>query len=272
MITYAVANQKGGVGKTTTTANLGVAMAAQGHRVLLVDADPQGDLTEYLGCENRDDLEISICTLMQKTIDDVPLLPQEGVQHHHEGVDIIPADIELADMDYNLVNVMCRETILRSLLENYEKDYDYCLIDCAPSLGLLTINAMTAADAVIIPAQAQHFAVKGLVSLTRSIYTVKKRINPKLQIKGIVMTMVDRRTNLNNDVMKSVQEGFGQAIRVFDTAIPTSIRMAESTAYGSSGLEYDKHGKATMAYIELAKEVLDNGERTLRRGNAGHAR
>ena len=183
MKTIAVANQKGGVGKTTTTVNLGTALAAMGYKVLLVDADPQGDLSSYAGTENG----ATISDLMESVIKDEK--SPEVVIHHEEKVDFIPSDIGLSDMEVSLVNVMAHEKIMEQALEPVKDKYDYCLIDCMPSLGIITVASLVAADRVLIPVQAQHFALKGLVSLFKSVNQVKRRINPRLDIDGIVPTV-----------------------------------------------------------------------------------
>lgn len=258
MKTIAIANQKGGVGKTTTTVNLGVALAQQGKRVLLVDADPQGDLTSYLGCENADSLNCTLASIMENLIDDEPVSTASGVLHQAEGVDYIPTNLELAGIDVKLTTVIGREAVLRNALAPLSKDYDYCLIDCMPSLGLLTIGALSAADSVLIPVQAQHFSLKGLVSLMKNIQAVRKRINPGLDIEGIVLTMVDNRTNLSRDVCAALRRTYGQQLTIYENAIPTCTRAAESTATGHSVFEYDPHGRATEAYRKLAEEVIQH--------------
>lgn len=273
MKTIAIANQKGGVGKTTTAMNLGVALAKQGNKVLLVDGDPQGDLSAYLGCTDINGVQNSLCSLMDAVIADKAPAYSESIRHHEEGVDFIPSDIELADMEVKLVNVMCHEVILREVLEPLQKKYDYCLIDCMPSLGIITASALAASDSVIIPVQAQPFPLKGLVALMRSIHMVKKRINPKLAIEGVVLTMVDKRTNLSKEVSEVLRTAYGKQLRVYNNEIPVSTRTAQSTNTGRSALEYDPNGKASIAYMALAKEVVEHGrKREIRNNQSDHLR
>ena len=194
----AVTNQKGGVGKTTTTANLGVGLAMKGKRVLLIDADAQGDLTICLGYQKPDTFEKTLTTILKKLIQDELEDPFEVVVHHEEGIDLVPCNIELSGMEVSLVNVMGREYILKQYLDQVKDRYDYILIDCSPSLGMVTINALTAADSVLIPVEAEYLPAKGLEQLIRTIRKTRNIINPKLEIEGILMTMVDERTNLSN--------------------------------------------------------------------------
>lgn len=196
MKTIALANQKGGVGKTTTAASLGVGLAQQGKKVLLVDADAQGNLTQMLGWRQPDELSPTLADLMTKTVNEEPLAPGEGILHHASGVDLVPANIELSGLEVTLVNIMSRETVLRQYLSTVAPAYDYAIIDCMPSLGMLTINALTAADSVIIPVQGQYLAAKGLEQLMRTIARVKRQINPHLTVDGILLTMMDSRTTL----------------------------------------------------------------------------
>ena len=206
MQTIALVNQKGGVGKSTTAVNLGIGLARQGKKVLLVDADSQGNLTEMLGWQQPDKLEHTLSNLLEKVICDEPLNVEEGILHHEEGVDLIPSNIELSGMEVVLVNTMSRETVLRTYLNEIKRQYDYILIDCSPSLGMITLNALTAADKVIIPVQAHFLPVKGLEQLLKTVNKVKRQLNPKLQIGGILLTMVEGRSNFSKDIGRLLRE------------------------------------------------------------------
>lgn len=255
----AVANQKGGVGKTVTCVNLGIGLAREGYKVLMIDADPQGSLTISLGYPEPDKMDNTLATVLMNVINDEEYEVSAGLLHHEEGVDIRPGNIELSGMEISLIGVISRETILREYVNRARELYDYIIIDCMPSLGILTVNALACADSVLIPVQAAYLPVKGLQQLIKTIGRVKKQLNPDLLIEGILLTMVDHRTNYAKDIALQVYDAYSASIRVFNCEIPMSVRAAEISAEGSSLYEYDPKGKAAFAYTSLIKEVLKNG-------------
>ena len=268
----ALTNQKGGVGKTTTAVNLGVCLSKQGKKVLLVDADAQANLTMSLGYPRPDDLPISLATIMQDIIDDKPFDVQKGILHHSEGVDLLPSNIELSGLEVRLINAISRERVLTTCINEVKKNYDYVLIDCMPSLGMITINALAAADSVVIPTQPHYLSAKGLELLLRSVSKVRRQINPHLRIDGILMTMVMPRTNISKEVTALVRSAYGQNIKVFDAQIPHSIRAVEATAEGKSIFAYEKGGKVAAAYEQFGKEVADIGEKQKKQHRADRIR
>ena len=207
--TIAIVNQKGGTGKTTTCENLGIGLAMEGKKVLLVDADPQGSLTISMGWQQPDELPTTLSTLMAKAMNDQSIPPGEGVLHHDEGFDLIPANIELAGLEVSLVNTMNREKMLKQVLENARREYDYILIDCTPSLGMLTVNALAAADTTLIPVQAQYLSAKGLEQLLQTVQKVRRQINPHLKIEGILLTMTDNRTTYGKQISNLIRQAYG---------------------------------------------------------------
>ncbi len=252
----AIANQKGGVGKTTTTINLGVALVKQDRRVLLVDLDPQGHLTLGLGFPKN--LKSSVKTMLENIIMGIEFEPTEAVIQHEEGVDLIPANKLLTGMDMSLITVEDREKVLKEYLELLRDDYDYILIDCMPSLGMLTINAMTAADSVLIPVQPQYYAADGLSELLRVVKGIKQRFNPELQIEGILFTMDALRYNNAKRNKQAVRSAYGDDMHIFSVTIPRAEAVAEIASEGMSIFAYDSKNAGALSYDALAKEVLNH--------------
>ena len=252
----AICNQKGGVGKTVTAVNLGIGLAREGKKVLLVDMDAQGSLTASLGYQRPDQMENTLATIWGRIILDEPVSPGEGILHQAEAVDLLPANIELSGLEVTLVNTMSRETILRDYLNSVRDQYDVILLDCCPSLGMLTINALAAADQVLIPMQAHYLSIKGLEQLIRTISNVKRKINPGLEIAGILITMADLRTTYSREIIELLRNSYGDKLRIFNSIIPQSIRAAETSAEGRSIYLHDPAGKVSAAYASLTREVL----------------
>lgn len=251
----AIANQKGGVGKTTTTVNLGAGLVRKGYRVLMIDADAQGNLTDSLGWHTPDELPTTLANHMHSLIEHEPFDPIDGILRHEEGMDLLPANIALSALEVSLVNALSRETILKRYIEMVKDRYDFILIDCMPSLGMITINALAAADSVLIPVQAHYLPAKGMTQLLQTIQRVR-HIHPSLQIAGALMTMTDKCTNFTKDISVQLRQLYGAHLNVFETEIPRAIRIAEASANGMSIFAYDPKGKATEAYTAFTNEIL----------------
>ncbi len=248
----AIANQKGGVGKTTTSVNLGACLAYIGKRVLLVDVDPQGNATSGIGIEKAE-VEHCIYDILVDDIDVKDVIKSTAV----ENLDIIPATIQLAGAEIELVPTISREVRLKRALESVKHHYDYMVIDCPPSLGLLTINALTASDAVLIPVQCEYYALEGLSQLLNTVRLVQKHLNSDLMIEGVLLTMLDARTNLGIQVIDEVKKYFQD--KVYQTIIPRNIRLSEAPSHGQPIIIYDPRSRGAEVYLDLAKEVVVNG-------------
>ena len=254
----AIANQKGGVTKTTTTVNLGAGLSKKGKKVLMIDADAQGSLTASLGFGEPDEIETVLPTILSHITQDEDFDKETGILKHEEGMDVMPCNIDLSVFEVNMINMMSREYLLKKYIDKVRDDYDYILIDCMPSLGIMTINALAAADSVIIPVQATYLPIKGLEQLIKTIGQVKRQLNPSLGIDGILINMVDERVKFSKEIIELLNNTYGQVVKIFNTKIPTSIRAAECTAEGVSIFSHDPKGKVAKAYGELIEEVLEN--------------
>ena len=252
----AICNQKGGVSKTTTTANLGVGLVRAGKKVLVIDADPQGNLSQSLGIENPDELEIALPNIMEQIMTGEDVDVKKGIVHHKEGLDLMPCNIDLSAVDISLVHVLSREFIMKTYVDSMREFYDYILIDCMPSLGVITINSLTASDSVLIPVQAAYLPVKGLEQLIRTVSLVKKLLNRGIQFEGILISMLNARTNYAKDIMEMIREYYGDAIPIFESKIPFSVKAAETSAAGVSIFTLDKKHPVAQAYEKLAEEVI----------------
>ncbi len=263
----AIANQKGGVGKTSTAVNLGAGLVRQGYDVLLIDLDSQANLTMALGYQNPDDMDYTISNVLHKAVKEEDIDPTEGILTTAEGIDLVPANVQLSGLELSLINEYGREVVLKQYIDEVRLNYDYIIIDCAPSLSVLTVNALVAADSVLIPTQPQYFSMAGIQMFYDTFSKIRKKMNPSLSIEGVLVTMMDNRPNFTKELVTQLRNAYGDVFRVFETAIPTSIRMSESNARGKSIFEFDRKGKVAAAYEKLTREVIENGrqEQTVQR-------
>lgn len=259
-----IANQKGGVGKTTLTVNLGISLFRIGKRVCLIDCDPQANLTMVLGCHQPDELPITLSHVMQELInsnfdfENSEFIKNRQYILHNQNIDFIPSNISLIGIENILVNVMSRENVLKGLLNHINEDYDYILIDTMPSLNLITVNALNAANSVLIPMQPQYLSAKGLEMLLSTIGNIKKVLNPSLEIEGILITMYDNRLTFHKEIVETMISGFGNNLKIFNTKIPISVRVTETQAKSASIFDYDPSGKISESYENFTKELLNN--------------
>lgn len=259
----AVANQKGGVGKTTTTFNLGVALAKQGKKVLLIDSDPQGDLTTCMGVYNTDNIS-TLANLVNSYINDQPIETKKAILHHSENVDLIPSNLDLSVVETLLINAMSRELALKSCINNIKEEYDYILIDCQPSLGMITINALSCSDKVIIPVQSHYLSAKDTSQLLKIVARVREKQNPSLKLGGILLTLVDNRTNISKATNLLVKEAYGDIVKIYSTQIPVATKVVEASSSGKSIFTYDKNNRVAYSYSQFAKEVLLDDQEKIR--------
>ena len=256
--TIVITNRKGGCGKSVTVANLGVGLARKGKKTLIIDADNQYSLTISMGINEPDKLPITLATIINEIIAEKDIDPKAGIIHHSEGVDILPANNSLTGIELSMASLIGRETILRQYIEKVAPLYDYVLLDTCPTLDLLTVNALAAANSAIIPVTPKYLDAKGLELLLKSIAQIRKYINPNLTICGILLTMVDKRTNFTKDIIKMIDDAYGEKIRIFNDHIPHSIRAAETSAIGKSIFTHDPNGRVASAYTALTREVLSD--------------
>lgn len=249
----AIANQKGGVGKTTTAVNIAASLAAAEKKTLLIDSDPQGNSTSGMGI-NREDVTGSTYDLFTGK----KSLEESKKTTHFSWLDVVPAKIDLVGVEVELIQMISRERVLKRALENVRDRYDYVLIDCPPSLGLLTVNALTAADGVLIPVQCEYYALEGLTALMNTVKLIKQDLNPNLSVEGVLLTMYDSRNNLADQVAQEVRKYFGS--KVYTTVIHRNVALSEAPSYGKPAILYDIRSRGAQSYLELAKEVISNAK------------
>ena len=255
-----VANQKGGVGKSTTVYNLGAGLALEGKKVLLLDVDPQGDLTKMLGQRKPHGLPLALANDMNDVVAGAEPARHPEITHHYEGFDFVPGNRSLSAVEVGLVNMMSRETVLRQYVDSVKRNYDYVLLDCRPSLGMLVINVLSASDYVLVPVQADYLAAEGMTELVGTVRSIQRQINPRLKIGGVFLTMANE-TTFRRDIVNSVKSNFGRHLPVLDTVIPATVRLAEVSTSDKSIFQYEPRGRAADAYRKLTKEVLEIGQK-----------
>ena len=253
----AITNRKGGTGKTMTSVSLGASLARQGKKVLIVDADSQHSATVSLGVAEPDKLTVSLATVMQSIIMEKEIYPMDGIISHNEGISLMPSNNGLAGMEITLAPIIGRETVLRQYIDKVRGLFDYILIDTAPTLDLLAVNSLAAADSVIIPVAPKYLDAKGLELLLKSIAQTRRHINPNLAIGGILLTMVDKRANITKGIISMIKQAYGENINIYHEPIPHSVRAVEASATGKSIFALEPNGRIALAYASLAKEVLD---------------
>lgn len=255
----AALSQKGGTGKSTVSRNLANLLVKEGYKVLVVDCDNQSSLTDCFGIQNPENLEVTLYHLMMKVINDEDLPKKEAYIIQREGVDIIPSSIELSAVEISLVNTMSREYVLKTILDKLKPDYDFLICDGMPSLGLMTLNVMAACDGIIIPATPEYLSAKGIELVLKSIMKVKRRINPELQVEGILLNMFEEHINLSKDILQMLDESYGKHLRIFETRIPKSVKVGEANYRSMSITDYMSNHKVSMAYHQLVKELIAVG-------------
>jgi len=253
--TIACVNQKGGVGKSVTSTNLGVGLAKHGKRVLIVDCDSQASQTVSLGW-HEDELSVTLATLFERHLERKPYDVRDGILHHAEGVDLLPSSIALSGLELRMVNATSREALLRKLLQSLKAEYDFIILDCPPTLGMITVNALAAADSLIVPVQPEFLSVVGMTQLFNTVAEIREDINPGLKVDGVLITLANMRTVLARNSVEAIRTAYGGNLRVYPETIPYSVKVKEASGVGQSVFAYEPGGKAAAAYESLVKEVL----------------